>query len=80
MPRHPLPPEALLDLRRRRAGLAPRSPERRALMQQTAALYGVSEDVLYRALRERARPKALNRSDRGCRGSCPRQSSNTTAR
>jgi hypothetical protein len=65
MPRHPLPPEALLDLRRRRAGLAPRSPERRALMQQTAALYGVSEDVLYRALRERARPKALNRSDRG---------------
>ena len=65
MPRHQLPPEALLDLRRRRAGLAPRSPERRALMQQTAALYGVSEDVLYRALRERARPKALNRSDRG---------------
>ena len=65
MTRHQLPPEALLDLRRRRAGLAPRSPERRALMQQTAALYGVSEDALYRALRERARPKALNRADRG---------------
>jgi hypothetical protein len=34
-------------------------------MQETAALYGVSESSLYRALRERARPKALNRSDRG---------------
>ncbi|AFL72266.1 IS481 family transposase [Thiocystis violascens] len=65
MTRHQLPPEALLDLCRRRAALAPRSPERRALIQQTAALYGVSEDALYRALRARARPKALNRADRG---------------
>jgi hypothetical protein len=61
----PLPPEALLDLRRRLANLPPRSPDRRVLMQETAALYGVSESSLYRALRERARPKALNRSDRG---------------
>jgi hypothetical protein len=61
----PLPPEALLDLRRRLANLPPRSPDRRVLMQESAALYGVSESSLYRALRERARPKALNRSDRG---------------
>ena len=65
MPRRQLPSEALLALRRRLAGLAPRSPERRALMQQTAGLYGVSEDALYRALRACARPKALNRADRG---------------
>ncbi len=65
MNHQPLPPEALLDLRRRLANLPPRSPDRRVLMQETAALYGVSESSLYRALRERARPKALNRSDRG---------------
>jgi hypothetical protein len=65
MPRRQLPPEALPDLQRRLAGLAPRSRERRALMQHTADLYGVSEAALYRALRERARPKALNRADRG---------------
>jgi hypothetical protein len=34
-------------------------------MQETAALYGLSESALYRALRERARPKALQRADRG---------------
>ena len=65
MNHQPLPPEALLDLRRRLANLPPRSPDRRVLMQETAALYGVSESSLYRALRERARPKALNRSDHG---------------
>jgi len=34
-------------------------------MQETAALYGVSETTLYRALREHNRPKSLRRSDRG---------------
>jgi hypothetical protein len=60
-----LPAEALLDLRRRLDTLAPRSPERRLLMQETAQLYGVSEVTLYRALRLQARPRALRRSDRG---------------
>ena len=60
-----LPAEALVDLRRRLGALAPRSAERRALMRETASLYGVSESSLYRALRERARPKALHRRDRG---------------
>ena len=60
-----LPAEALVDLRRRLSGLAPRSAERRALMRETAGLYGVSESSVYRALRERARPKTLHRSDRG---------------
>ena len=35
------------------------------IMRETAALYGVSEQTLYRALAERARPRALRRSDRG---------------
>jgi hypothetical protein len=60
-----LPAEALVDLRRRLAGLPRRSAERRALMQETAALYGISEGSLYRALRERARPRALQRADHG---------------
>ena len=65
MKRKQLPAEALVDLRRRLADLAPRSAERRALMLETAALYGLSESSLYRALREHARPKALQRADRG---------------
>jgi len=65
MQRKQLPGEALVDLRRRFADLAPRSAERRVLMQETATLYGISESSLYRALRERARPKALQRADRG---------------
>jgi hypothetical protein len=60
-----IPAEALLDLRRRLGTLSARSPERRRLMQQTAALYGISEGTLYRALRERAQPKALQRADYG---------------
>jgi len=63
--RKDLPAETLVDLRRRLSGLAPRSGERRALMRETADLYGVSESAVYRALRERARPKALHRADRG---------------
>ena len=60
-----IPAEALLDLRRRLDTLAPRSPERRLLMRETAQLSGVSEVTLYRALRLQARPRALRRSDRG---------------
>ncbi len=35
------------------------------IMRETATLYGLSEQTLYRALAERARPRALRRSDRG---------------
>jgi hypothetical protein len=35
------------------------------IMRETAHLYGISEQTLYRALAQRARPKALRRSDRG---------------
>jgi hypothetical protein len=57
--------EALVDLRRRLHPLSPKSAERRHVMRETAALYGVSEATLYRALRERGRPRALQRSDKG---------------
>jgi hypothetical protein len=57
--------EALIDLRRRLATLPPRSPERRGIMRKTAATYGISEPTLYRVLQQKARPRALQRVDRG---------------
>ena len=65
MTRKQIPTEALINLRRRLDLLPKRCPERRLLIKETAKLYGVSIDTLYRALRERVRPKALHRSDRG---------------
>jgi hypothetical protein len=65
MARKGIPAEALLDLRRRLATLLSRSAERRQIMQETAALYGVAEVTLYRALREHARPRSLRRADYG---------------
>ena len=63
-PKHLLP-EVLVDLRRRLSTLPPRSPERRQVLRETAHLYGVSDDTVYRALRERFRPRALRRADHG---------------
>lgn len=60
-----LPPEALSALQRRLSALPPRSHDRRQILHETAALYGVSEPSLYRALAQHMRPKALRRSDRG---------------
>jgi len=51
--RKQIPTEALINLRRRLEMLPPRCPERRRLVEETAVLYGVSNDTLYRALRER---------------------------
>ena len=34
-------------------------------MEETAHLYGISPDTLYRALRKRARPRSLRRADYG---------------
>lgn len=65
MKRKEIAGEALVDLRRRLHPLPPKSAERRHVMRETAALYGVSEATLYRALRERGRPRALQRSDKG---------------
>ena len=81
MKRKQLPAEALVDLRRRLTDLAPRSAERRVLMQETAALYGISESSLYRALRERVlgrRPFSARIA--AFRGYCPRPSLSASAR
>lgn len=65
MKRKQVPPEALVSLRERLEMLPPRAKERRLLVEQTAAVYGISADTLYRYLRERKRPKGVHRSDRG---------------
>ncbi|WP_163576432.1 DDE-type integrase/transposase/recombinase [Halomonas faecis] len=65
MKRKALPGEAVLSLRRRLDALPARSAERRCLVEETAGLYGVSTATVYRALRERMRPKALRRADCG---------------
>ena len=65
MPKKQLVAEALIDLHRRVGVLSTRSHDRRRIMQEMANLYGVSEQTLYQALAQRARPRALRRSDRG---------------
>jgi hypothetical protein len=72
VPRKAISAEALIDLHRQLATLAPRSHERRMVMHDTAALYGVSEQTLYRALAASARRKALRRADRGVPRALPK--------
>ena len=59
------PGEALVDLRRRLALLAPRDPHRKQIVAGAAQFYGVSPATLYRALREYLRPKSVRRVDHG---------------
>lgn len=65
MPKKQIPTEAIVDLRRRLDQLPPRSTERRALVQESAQLYGVSEDTVYRVLRERKQVRQMRRVDCG---------------
>ena len=65
MTRKKIPAEALINLRHRLDVLPSRCQERRQLVEETANLYGVSIDTLYRALRQNLRPKSINRSDSG---------------
>jgi hypothetical protein len=65
MSRQQISATALLNLRQRLDLLPARCPERKALVHETASLYGISKDTLYRLLRELSRPKALRRIDRG---------------
>jgi len=65
MSRSAISAEILIDLRRRLSTLPPRSATRRQIMQETAALFGVSEATLYRALQHHGKPRALQRADRG---------------
>jgi hypothetical protein len=65
MPPKTLSAEALLDLRRRLNTLPPQSTERRRLVRETAALFGVSEYTLYRKLRAGGQLHPAHRKDRG---------------
>jgi hypothetical protein len=60
-----IPAEALVNLRRRLDALPARHPDRRAMLESAATLYGVSRATLYRALRQHLRPKSVRRADRG---------------
>lgn len=60
-----IPPEALLDLRRRLEPLPPRSEIRPQLIEEIAQLYGVSKGTVYRALRSQTKPKGARRDDYG---------------
>lgn len=65
MPRQQISASALVSLRQRLDLLPTRCPERKLIICETANLYGISTDTLYRLLREQSRPKSLRRADRG---------------
>jgi hypothetical protein len=65
MYRKKIPEERLIEIKKRLDLLPPRSGERCGLIQAFGELYGVSVNSVYRALRERGRPKGLRRSDAG---------------
>ncbi len=60
-----IPTEALIELRTRLGRLPSRSAERRALIQETAQVYGVSEQTMYRLLQEHASLRSSRRADCG---------------
>jgi hypothetical protein len=60
-----IPNEALASLRHRLATLPARHPDRKHLVANAAALYGLSRSTLYRGLRQHPRPKPRHRADRG---------------
>jgi len=61
----PLPSEGLVDLRRRLSTLSPHSAATRQVIREAAAAYDVSESTIYRALRHRPAPRAVQRVDQG---------------
>ncbi|MEP0925291.1 IS481 family transposase [Leptolyngbya sp. ST-U4] len=63
MPKKQVPIDAIVDLRRRLDQLPPRSPSRRVLVQEIAQLYGISEDTVYRTLREGNGIRPVRRAD-----------------
>lgn len=60
-----VPTEGLLELIRQLEKVPKGSSLRRQLIQETARLYGVSEDTIYRALKKQISPKPSHRADYG---------------
>ena len=65
--------DRLEELDRQLLGLPRRSSERRLIIHEMAAFYGVSDSSSYRALRPHLRPKAVRRADRGLPRVLPRE-------
>jgi hypothetical protein len=65
--------DRLDELDRQLLGPPRRSSERRLIIHEMAAFYGVSDTSLYRALRSHLRPKAVRRADRGLPRVLPRE-------
>jgi hypothetical protein len=65
MYRKKIPEERLIEIKKRLDLLPPRSGERKSVVKTFGELYGVSVNSVYRALRERGKPKGLRRSDVG---------------
>jgi hypothetical protein len=63
--RKKIPSDSLLQLRQRLDRLPQKSPERAAQVLASAALYGVSQSTVYRALHDFFKPRAAHRIDHG---------------
>jgi hypothetical protein len=60
-----VPLEAVIELKKRLETLPSRCTQRRILIQQTASLYGISEQTMYRILKEHSGVKSSRRADCG---------------
>lgn len=60
-----IPLETIIELRQRLERLPHRGSARRALILETAELYGVSPETVYRSLRQHTLPHSVRRTDCG---------------
>ena len=65
MRRRSIPRETIIELRQRLERLPNRSSARRTLILETAELYGVSPETVYRTLRQYTLPRSVRRADYG---------------
>ena len=65
MRRKTIPLESIIELRQRLERLPTRSEARRTLILETAELYGVSAQTVYRKLRQHRLPHSVRRTDYG---------------
>ncbi len=68
-----IPLETIIELRSLLSGLPNRSSARRSLILETAELYGVSPETVYRNLRHYNLPRSARRADHGQPRVMPKQ-------
>lgn len=68
-----IPLESIVELRQRLERWPKRSVERRTLILETAELYGVSPETIYRNLRHHTLPRSVRRTDYGQTRVMPKQ-------